>query len=192
MKNLFVLSSPRKNGNSETMARIVASQLVQSPGNTIEFVSLNTLNIRPCQACGGCLKDGVCIREDDMTPLYQKTDMADRVFFVSPIYFYALNAQLKAYIDRFQALWARKYILNRPHRTNELRTGHLISCAATNGNKLFSGATLTIKCLCDTLDLHYGEALLLRNLEGPDALTKETDKIQHCKSYASKILLNTI
>ncbi len=192
MKNLFILSSPRKDGNSDTMARTVASELMQEPGNTVEFVSLNTLNIRPCQACGGCLKDGVCVIDDDMTPLYQKTDMADRIFFVSPIYFYALNAQLKAYIDRCQAFWARKYILNLPHRTKEVRTGHLISCAATNGDKLFSGATLTIKCLCDTLDLHYGEALLLRNLEGPDALTRETVKLQGCKSYASKITLTTI
>jgi multimeric flavodoxin WrbA len=192
MKNLFLLGSPRKDGNSETMAKAVASKLLQNPHNSVEFISLNTLTVRPCQACGGCFKKGLCVIKDDMQTLYRKTDDAQRIFFVSPIYFYALSAQLKCFIDRCQAKWARKYILNKSHRLKEHRTGHLISCAATKGDNLFTGATLTIQCLCDTLDLKYGEPLLFKNLEGPDALRQDSNKLSHCHSYAKNIITTTL
>lgn len=195
MNNLFLLGSPRKNGNSETMARTVASQILQHPHsthNTVEFISLNTLKIRPCQACGGCFTKGCCVINDDMQPLYQKMNDAHRIFFVTPIYFYGISAQLKGLIDRCQAQWASKYILKQPHSSKEHRTGHLISCAATNGDSLFTGAALTIRCLCDTLSLTYEEPLLLRNIEGPNALQTNTAQIKRCQSYAKETLLNTL
>jgi len=187
MRNLFLLGSPRKNGNSETMAKAVAEGLLQTTGNSVEFVHLNDLQLRPCQACGGCTASGNCIIEDDMGELYQKTDEADRLFFVSPIYFYALSAQLKSYIDRCQARWARKYLLGQKYRVDEKRAGYLLSCASTNGEKLFDGPVLTIKCVCDTLDLEYGEPLLIRNVESRKALQNLPDEMAKCKQYGVHI-----
>jgi len=187
MRNLFLLGSPRENGNSETMAKAVAEGLAQMAGNSVEFIHLNDLQIRPCQSCGGCTASGNCIIKDDMEELYLKTDEADRLFFVSPIYFYALSAQLKSYIDRCQARWARKYLLGRKYRAEEKRGGYLLSCASTNGKKLFEGPVLTIKCLCDTLDLEYGEPLLIRNVESRKALLKLPEEMAKCKQYGSDI-----
>ncbi len=189
MHNLFILGSPRKNGNSETMAKAVAKGLLQNAGNSVEYIYLNNLNIRPCQACGGCSPTGNCIVDDDMVPLYTKTDKADRLFFVSPIYFYALSAQIKSYIDRCQARWARKYLLKKaPIKKN--RTGHLLSCAATNGAELFTGSILSIKCLCDTLDISYEEALLIKNIEGKNAIKNLPEQIASCEQYGFKIASN--
>ena len=36
---------------------------------------------------------------------------ADRVIVTTPIYFYTVSAQLKIFMDRMQAFWARKYNL---------------------------------------------------------------------------------
>lgn len=187
MRNLFLLGSPRKNGNSETMAKAVAEGLEQSAGNSVEFIHLNNLQISPCQACGGCTASGNCVIKDDMEELYLKTDEADRLFFVSPIYFYALSAQLKSYIDRCQARWSRKYLLGQKYRADEKRGGYLLSCASTNGKKLFDGPILAIKCLCDTLDLEYGEPLLIRNVESKKALQKLPEEITKCKQYGIEI-----
>ena len=187
MHNLFILGSPRKGGNSETMAKAVASGLQTIPDNNVEFVHLNTLSIRACQACDGCAKSGKWVIHDDMIKLYQSNDKADRIFFVSPIYFYAMSAQIKAYIDRCQASWARKYLLGRSHRIDDPRSGHLISCAATNGVKLFDGAILTVKNLCDTLDLQYGMPLLIKNLEARTALKTLPDKISACEEFGALI-----
>jgi putative NADPH-quinone reductase len=188
MQNLFILGSPRRNGNSETMAKAVAAGLLQESGNSVEFIYLNALNIRPCQGCGGCSGSGNCIIEDDMTELYEKTDAADHIFFVSPVYFYAMSAQIKAYIDRFQAKWSRKYLLGTIHRPEEHRTGHLLSCAATSGDKLFEGSILTIKCLCDTLDLQYEPPLLIKNVEARQALKNLPDQMAACETYGIEIV----
>ena len=187
MHNLFLLGSPRKNGNSETMAKTVAEGLLSKDTNTVEFIHLNSLSIRPCQACGGCSSSGNCIIDDDMTILYDKTDAADRIFFVSPVYFYGLSAQIKAYVDRCQAKWSRKYLLGQKYRNNEHRTGHLLSCAATSGEKLFEGSVLAIQCLCDTLNIEYGEPLLLRNMESRKALQNKAEQLTACFDFGMKI-----
>ena len=187
MHNLFILGSPRKNGNSETMARTVAASLLQQDGNTVEYVRLNRLKITPCQGCGGCNSSGECIIKDDMTELYEKTDAADRLFLVSPIYFYALSAQIKAYMDRFQARWARKYLLGRQFRKDEHRPGYLLSCAATAGDKLFDGPILSVKCLFDALDLQYGNPLLIKSVEQHNAIQQLSEELAACEHYGAKI-----
>ncbi|MBU1419526.1 MAG: flavodoxin family protein [Proteobacteria bacterium] len=187
MHNLFILGSPRKNGNSETMAKAVAAGLLKQGDNTVEYIRLNKLNIRPCQACGGCNTSGNCVIKDDMSELYDKTDEADRLFLVSPIYFYALSAQIKAYIDRCQARWSRKYLLGQKFRKDDQRTGYLISCAATAGDKLFDGPILSAQCLFDTLDLRYGAPLLFKSVEPRNAVQQLPEKLSDCERYGAKI-----
>ena len=187
MHNLFILGSPRKHGNSVAMAKAVANGCLQKPGNSVEFIHICDLNISPCLACGGCSSTGNCVIDDDMIQLYTKTDAADRLFFVSPVYFYTMTAQIKAYIDRCQAKWSRKYLLKKVHRPNEQRTGHLLSCGATKGDKLFDASILTVKSLCDTLDLEYGLPLLIRNVESADALKKIPNKLADCELFGSRI-----
>ncbi|MCF8057063.1 MAG: flavodoxin family protein [Desulfocapsa sp.] len=187
MHNLFILGSPRKNGNSETMAQTVADGLFAKGNNTVEYIRLNHLSIKPCQGCGGCSESGHCIIDDHMTDLYEKTDAADRIFFVSPIYFYGLSAQIKTYIDRCQAKWSRKYLLGEKYREKDKRSGHLLSCAATSGDRLFDGSILVIKCLCDALNISYGEPLLIRNLEPRTALQNKPEKLSLCHDFGKKI-----
>ena len=48
-------------------------------------------------ACGGCEKEGNCVIQDDMQLLYPKITEADRIIIASPIYFYGVTAQTKAF-----------------------------------------------------------------------------------------------
>ncbi len=187
MKNLFILGSPRKNGNSETMAKAVATGILQTPDNDVENIFLNSLNIQPCQGCGGCNKTGKCIINDDMAELYNKIDEAHRLFMVSPIYFYSVSAQLKTFIDRCQARWARKYLLHNVQTRTINRSGHLLSCAATKGEKLFEGAELITHCLCDTLDIHHGTPMLIKNVEKIDDLNNNNDLLATCVRFGTQL-----
>ena len=121
MKVLIVLGSPRKNGNSETLARTIAETLAQELPVNIDYLRLTKYEIAPCNGCGGCEKTGMCVVKDDMIDLYRRTDEADIIILASPIYFYGPSAQLKTYIDRFQARWSRKYLLKERVRQNEKR-----------------------------------------------------------------------
>ena len=187
MYTLIVLGSPRKNGNSETLAQSVATGIQEIAGNTVEFIRLNDLKISPCQGCGGCNKTSTCVIDDDMTPLYEKVDLCDHLILVSPIYFYGLSAQCKTFVDRFQARWARKYLAGLRFRKDEQRQGILLASAATQGAKVFDGALLTARVFFDALDLECGESLLVRGVDQCGAIQKQPQALEQAIALGRKL-----
>jgi multimeric flavodoxin WrbA len=187
MKMLVVLGSPRKGGNGETLARKVA-EAVEQGGGTVEYIRLNNLNLRPCQGCGGCDKTGNCVVKDDMIPLFQTVDDADRILLVSPVYFYGLSAQCKIFGDRMQARWARKYLLKESFRQGEGRRGYLISTAASKGPKIFDCSVLTTKYIYDAMDVEYGGELVVKGVDKRKAVLGVPDEIIRAEKFGWDIV----
>ena len=102
---LIVLGSPRKKGNSATLAAKVAEGAI-ADGADVETVYLNGLNIKPCQGCEKCQQESFngCDIEDEMNQLYSKMQKADSVVVASPIYWCNISAQTKIFIDRLYAV----------------------------------------------------------------------------------------
>jgi multimeric flavodoxin WrbA len=190
MHTLIILGSPRKNGNSETLAQAVAGGILQHPRTTLEFIRLNDLHISPCQGCGGCNTTSTCVIDDDMTPLYEKVDTCDQLILVSPIYFYGLSAQCKIFIDRFQARWARKYLAGIRFRMDEQRKGYLLATAATEGKKVFDGAVLTARTFFDAIDLELGDSLLIRGVDQRGAVKKRNEILEQATAFGKEIVQN--
>lgn len=186
MHMVIVLGSPRKNGNSEILARAVAEGLEKNSG-TVEYIRLNTLSIRPCQGCGGCDKTGVCVIQDDLTDIYERVDKADRLLLVSPIYFYALSAQAKIFTDRMQARWSRRYNLKERFREGEGRRGYLLATAASKGKKLFESSELTARYLFDALDLECGESLLVNGVDDRGAVREQEGELKRARTFGEDI-----
>ena len=72
-KILVVIGSPRRNGNSASLAKEAAAG-AREAGAKVETVFLQGMNIQPCTACDACrrkLKKD-CILKDDMRALYPK------------------------------------------------------------------------------------------------------------------------
>ena len=116
MKNLLILEgSPRKKGNSNTLAAQAAAGAVES-GAQVETIYLHGLKISPCNGCDACLKTGVCTVKDDMQALYPKITAADALLLASPIYWYTYTGQLKVCIDRWYSIWNGNHELfkNKP------------------------------------------------------------------------------
>lgn len=166
MDILAFLGSPRKKGNSEILTEAVLEGVKQAGGSP-EIIRLCDLKISPCISCGGCDKTGKCVVEDDMTPLYDKIITIDKIIVASPIFFYGITAQTKAFIDRTQALWNRKRLLQKKGEwlENPERRGFFISVAATRGARIFEGAVLTMKYGFDAMGINYGGDFLVT---GPD------------------------
>jgi len=186
MDMLVVLGSPRKNGNSETLARAVAAGFAEK-GGLVETVRLNDLNIRPCQACGGCGKTGRCVIDDDMTALYEKVDAASRLLLVSPVYFYALSAQMKIFTDRFQCRWARRYLLKTRFRPEEDRLACLLATAASQGARLFDPCELSARYLFDAMDIAQGPSFLAPGLEGRGDALARPDLIAQAEDFGRRL-----
>lgn len=103
-KKVLILSgSPRKNGNSDILCDEFMKGAVEA-GNEVEKIRVAEKNIGYCRACYAC-KNGPCAIKDDMTEVLQKMIDADVIVLASPVYFYSVDAQLKALIDRTVARW---------------------------------------------------------------------------------------
>lgn len=104
-KKVLILSgSPRKGGNSDILCDEFARGAKEA-GNETEKVRVAEKNIAFCRACYACRGTGVCSIKDDMAELMQKIIDADVLVLASPVYFYSIDAQLKAVIDRTVARW---------------------------------------------------------------------------------------
>ena len=99
-------ATPRKNGNSEILVDHILAGATQA-GASAEKVRLHDLSVRPCTACEACQVSVAepCIIEDDMASLLDKVRQADGLVLASPIYFFTVNAQMKAFLDRCYALF---------------------------------------------------------------------------------------
>jgi multimeric flavodoxin WrbA len=95
-----------------------------------------------------------------MDSIYPKLLEADAVIVASPMFFYGLTSQVKALIDRCQALWARRYILKQD-MPDVGRKGAFIAVGATKGQRLFDGAILTVKYFFQAIGVEYAEGLLI-------------------------------
>ncbi|HBI14200.1 MAG TPA: flavodoxin [Desulfobulbaceae bacterium] len=186
MKVLVILGSPRKGGNTEILADRVVEGMKDGSAD-VELIRLADYRISPCLACGGCEKTGCCVIQDDMQKLYPRIDSADRLILVSPIYFYGVTAFLKAFIDRCQALWSRKYLLRQPRQGGVPRIGYLVSAAATKGEKIFDGAILTAKYGLDAMDFKYGGALLVKGVDRKGAVNDMADELERARQFGRNI-----
>ena len=112
MKVVAFNGSPRHGGNTEILMNEALKPL-REMGHDITVYNLNTMTIKPCQDCGGCVTTGVCILKDEMTRIYAAIRDADRIILASPIFFNDISAQAKAMVDRCQAFWCEKYLLKK-------------------------------------------------------------------------------
>jgi multimeric flavodoxin WrbA len=165
MKVLGIMGSPRRQSNTEILLDSALAG-AEEMGAEVEKVLVSQLKMSPCLEIYACLKDGHCAIKDDMQWLYERLLEADHIIFASPIFFYGLTSQAKAIVDRCQALWVRKHVLGITKEDNRVRRGVFISVGATRGDKLFEGATLTVKYFFDAIGVKYAGDLLIRGVDG--------------------------
>lgn len=99
-KNILVISSSyRKGGNSDTLCDEFIKGATEA-GNKVEKIFLRDKKINFCLGCGVCNNTHKCVQKDDMAELVDKMVEADVIVLATPVYFYAMNGQLKTFIDR--------------------------------------------------------------------------------------------
>jgi multimeric flavodoxin WrbA len=102
---LIILGSPRKKGNSSTLAAQI-SRGAESTGADVETLFLQDLKISPCKGCDTCQAHDSkgCAIKDDMQEIYPKLIKADAWVIASPVYWFTMSAQTKIFMDRCYAL----------------------------------------------------------------------------------------
>jgi len=101
MKALVVCASPRRDGNSALLAQAAARGLAEA-GHEVDVVHADDIVqafLRDCRRCRTL--DGECAIEDGFqVAFFDKYLPADGILVATPIYWYGMSAQLKAFFDR--------------------------------------------------------------------------------------------
>ncbi len=122
-KVLIISSSPRKGGNSETLAAAFAKG-AREVGHQVETVYLREKAGWLLQGLPRCLKLGHCVIQDDAVKIAAKMHDADVLVFATPVYYYCVSGQLKTMLDRANPLFdtdyafTKAYLLQRRQRTH--------------------------------------------------------------------------
>jgi multimeric flavodoxin WrbA len=191
LKVLGILGSPRKGGNTDLLLEQFLKG-AEKEGAEVERINLVDYNITPCKECHGCDNTGQCVILDDMQKIYPKITEADIVVLASPIFFYGISGWAKAFVDRSQPFWARKYLLKDPcfNKDGKKRKGFLISVGATKGEKLFDGAILTTKYFFDVINAKYIGELIFRGVEQKGDILKHPDALLQAFEAGRRLALD--
>jgi len=102
MKTVIINGSPRKEGNTSFFVNQLDESLkYQSASNEISIITANELNLKGCQACEACFKNGGnCIVDSDTNKMVSEIFTADCIIFATPVYFFGITAQLKLVLDK--------------------------------------------------------------------------------------------
>ena len=154
MRILILLSSQRKQGNTDNVVDILRENLkkVASHNKTtleIEKIYLGDREIAPCRGCRICLESGekFCPLKDDLLEVKEKMKSADGIIVGSPVYVDDINGIMKNWIDRLA------HVCHRPEFDG--KSAYLV---VTVGSSRTSHALRTLDTALRTWGFYYGES----------------------------------
>jgi len=118
-----ISTSPRKDANTQHMVE-EALQAAEKFGADIgclvktELIFLAGKRILPCYDCKRCIeKKSYCVLKDDWLDLVKTIiePVPDGLIFASPVYFFSLNSQARAFMERFTSLLKKIWLPSFPY-----------------------------------------------------------------------------
>ena len=132
MRIVCLLGSPRRGGNSETLARWAVEPLALA-GAEVDYVRLNDLDAKGCQACEGCKKKSEsCVLRDGLAPVLEAVRGCDVLVMATPVYYGEVSSQMKMFIDRTFSFLVPGY--GRAERKTRLAGGKHCVLALAQGH----------------------------------------------------------
>lgn len=134
MKVLGIVCSPRVGGNTSILMDRALSA-AREAGADVELLNLAKKDLRFCDGCETCGETSKCHINDDMQAIYQKLEEADGIIIGTPVYFWSVTAQGKAFMDRSFVLYRKRSLRNKVGATLIVarRTGASSAWAQING-----------------------------------------------------------
>uniref|UniRef100_UPI004048B4B3 flavodoxin family protein n=2 Tax=Roseivirga sp. TaxID=1964215 RepID=UPI004048B4B3 len=135
---LLIAGSSRNNGNTIALTTWLAERL------SVEFTNLNDFNISYYDYEHKNI-------DDDFLSIAQKMVESETIVLISPVYWYAVSAQMKTFIDRISDL-----VTIRKDMGRKLRGKNLV--LVSNGASLDAGEAfeLPLKQTAEYLEMHFG------------------------------------
>lgn len=191
MKVLAFQGSPRIEGNTDILLKEALKPVYES-GHDVRLFKLNSMNIKPCQDCGGCDNTGKCIINDDMDEIYDAIREADRIILASPIFFFGLSAQAKIMIDRCQSFWCEKYLLKKPISERQYgRKGLLLLVGGMKKEIGIQCAEATAKAFFRTISVSEHETLSFTGIDIKGAILEHPTALKDAYITGKKLIAHS-
>ncbi len=111
MKIVAIVGSPRPTGNTNYLVD-QALQEAAIHGCETEKIMLSQYRVNPCLGHEDCASFSACKQKDDALWILEKFSTADGIILATPVYYYNVTAQMKAFIDRNYFLYSHKRRIN--------------------------------------------------------------------------------
>lgn len=178
MKGTTVLfGSPRKSGNSESLAEAFLRGAGKKAGEIHRF-HLAELKLSGCLDCRQCWTGGKpCVLNDSMQEIYAALKHSELILFVSPLYWYTWSAQIKPVMDRFLPFAAENADFSLKGKKSAL-----FSTAGDTDPNCFDGLRFAYRASCRLLGLDSLHELLAPGiyLRGDIEGTEWLERAEQC------------
>ncbi len=99
MKVLAIVGSPRLKGNTNYLVDQALREAAKLGAET-EKIVVSQHQVNPCLGHDDCASFESCQQKDDAGWILDRFREADGVILATPVYYYNVSAQMKAFIDR--------------------------------------------------------------------------------------------
>ncbi len=196
MRILAILGSPRRGGNSDTLA-LEFLRGATSKGTKPKIIIPTDLGISPCDGANQCFADGRCVIRDGMNEIYEDVLSSNYLVIATPVYFMGPPGSLKSFIDRFQAVWARSAILkrfdpdSRNHRANH-KTFAIFVGATEDKPNYYRPAVSIIKAFSNVIGFTYSGEIIATGLDKPDDASMRDDLLNQVFSAGQAFVASPV
>ena len=125
MKLLAIVGSPRPEGNTNYLVEQALGEAAKLGAQTEKLI-LSQYEVNPCLGHEDCASFDSCQQKDDAGWILDRFCEADGVILATPVYYYNVTAQMKAFIDR-------NYFLYKKDRRSQARAVGIIVVAEKEG-----------------------------------------------------------
>ncbi|MFC1847098.1 flavodoxin family protein, partial [Chloroflexota bacterium] len=94
-----IVGSPRPKGNTNYLVDR-ALEAAEELGAQVKKIDLSKYKINPCLGHDDCPSFECCTQKDDAVWILDESLNADGIILATPVYWYNVSAQMKAFIDR--------------------------------------------------------------------------------------------
>ena len=167
IKMLVINGSPRFRGNTETVLDAFIEGAKEA-GAEVTKIRLVEIHHKNCSGCNSCHKDGHCILNDELTPVFDQMMQSDILVLASPIYSMSVTAEMKSFIDRGQFLWAQKFVTKTLSFDKEHLAKHTGVYLATSGQDIphiFDSAFPVVRAFFNDSGFSYTENVLFPGMD---------------------------
>jgi len=187
---LCVAGSPRRAGNSALLLEACVRGITAAGGDA-DVLSLAEEPVRACSGCSQCSSTGACVLNDRMQEVYPRIDAAEAIIIASPVYFAGVPSTLKAFYDRCQPYWVRRYLLKAPPRLPR-RPGALL--LVRGGGDPFGSecAVTTTRSVFAVLETELTAHLEVEGPDGPGEISARPEALRQADEIGRRIVAEVL